>query len=199
MTANPNVYQISEEDLKALGPLGVLVGEWKGEKGSDVAPSDKDRHQVANSKYMEHMRFEPTGRVDNHEQILYGLRYRTTAWRLGEPNPFHEELGYWMWDQKTKTIIRCFMVPRGVTVLAGGTVSSDAATQWSLAAKVGSAVYGICSNEFLDREFQTVAYELDFTVKDSKTIHYKEITHLKIAGRPAPFAHSDENTLTRVL
>jgi len=83
-----------------LGPLGPLLGAWEGEKGTDLAPSDKpasDRRLVT-SKYRERMVFEPTGRVDNHEQSLYGLRYSTKAWRIGSPDAFHEEVGYWMWD-----------------------------------------------------------------------------------------------------
>jgi hypothetical protein len=75
-----------------LGPLGRLVGTWEGDKGDDVAPSD-DRG-TENNKFRERMVFEETGLVQNHEQNLYGLRYRTTAWRLGEDDPFHEELGY---------------------------------------------------------------------------------------------------------
>jgi hypothetical protein len=42
------------------------------------------------------------------------------VWRLGETDPFHEELGYWLWDADAGQVLRCFMVPRGVTVIAGG-------------------------------------------------------------------------------
>ena len=72
------------------------------------------------------MVFEETGCVENHSQVLHGLRYKTTAWIIGENTPFHEELGYWMWDAQNKVIIKCFMVPRGVTILAGGSVREDA-------------------------------------------------------------------------
>ena len=96
---------MSEEDLKNLGPLGPLLGTWEGDKGDDIAPDD-DRTKVENNKYRERMVFEPTGLVENHDQSLYGLRYSTTAWRLGEDDPFHEELGYWMWDAEAGTVIR---------------------------------------------------------------------------------------------
>ena len=62
---------------------------------------------------------DPFGPEHNHAQVLYGLRYSTTAWRLKEESPFHEELGYWLWDPAEKQVMRCFMVPRGVTVIAG--------------------------------------------------------------------------------
>ncbi len=39
---------------------------------------------------------------------------------------FHEELGYWLWDAQAKQVLRCFMVRRGVTVIAGGTAEPDA-------------------------------------------------------------------------
>ncbi|MCX6117441.1 MAG: heme-binding beta-barrel domain-containing protein [Proteobacteria bacterium] len=191
-------YKVSEEEMAALGPLRVLLGEWTGDKGADRAPSSSDRKAVANSSYKEHMRFEPTGRVDNHEQILYGLRYATTAWRLGEPNPFHEELGYWMWDAKESQVIRCFLVPRGVSVIAGGTVKADANTI-KLAAKLGSQTYGICSNLFLDREFQTVAYDVELKILNQNSIQYEETTELKIIGQNTTFKHIDKNILTRLV
>jgi hypothetical protein len=179
-----------------LGPLSGLAGTWEGDKGTDKAPDD-DRTQVETNKYRERMTFAPTGLVENHEQKLYGLRYATTAWRLGEPDPFHEELGYWLWDAEAKQVLRCFMVPRGVTVIAGGTVEPRA-TSFDLRAEVGSETYGICSNRFLDREFRTVRYELHFEKRGDDGLYYKEDTVLLIRGQEEPFHHTDENTLTRV-
>jgi hypothetical protein len=185
------------EELRNLGPLGHLVGTWRGDKGNDVAPSMGDRNDEAVSPYREEMTFEPTGRVDNHEQILYGLRYRTTAWRIGEPDSFHEELGYWMWDKANKQVMRCFMIPRGVTVLAGGD-ADQLSTELRLAAECGSETYGICSNHFLDREFKTVRYELELTFNEDGSFTYKEDTILRIKGRDELFHHTDANTLRRV-
>ncbi len=186
----------TDEDLRDLGPLGHLVGTWVGDKGDDVAPSEPDRENTARSNYREEMSFELTGRVDNHEQILYGLRYRTTAWRIGEPNPFHEEVGYWMWDKANKQIMRCFIVPRGVTVLAGGT-ADELATEFELAAEVGSETYGICSNKFLDTEFKTVRYEMKLTFNEDGSFTYDEDTVLKIKGQDELFHHTDSNTMRR--
>ena len=89
------------------------------------------------------------GPVRNHEQTLYGSRYTTTVWRIGEADPFHEELGYWLWDADAKHVLCCFIVPRGITVIAGDTVELSAQS-FSLAADVSSDTYGICSNQFLD-------------------------------------------------
>lgn len=185
------------EYVEELGPLGLLIGTWEGDKGADVAPAEPDATQVAESKYREQIVFEPTGLVDNHAQLLYGLRYKTTAWRIGEPDSFHEENGYWMWDAGNKQVMRCFIVPRGVTVLAGGTVEAEAG-HFEIAAVRGSETYGICSNKFLDEEFRTIRYDLKFTMKDENTIHYWEDTVLQIKGQENLFHHTDENTLTRV-
>lgn len=181
-----------------LGPLAPLLGIWEGEKGTDLATSDKphDNRQPVTSRYRERMVFEPTGRVDNHEQSLYGLRYSTKAWRVGAPDPFHEELGYWMWDAASQLVIRSFMPPRGMTVLAGGTVAPTARS-FTLEARAGDEVFGICSSPFLTNEFKTVRYTLLVELLDDDTLHYDSHTFLKMKGRPELFDHRDENTLRR--
>lgn len=186
---------MSQDLLARLGPLAALAGVWEGTKGEDIAPSD-DRGTEEN-KFRERMTFDPFGPVRNHEQVLYGLWYATTAWRIGEDGPFHEELGYWLWDPADKQVLRCFMVPRGVTILAGGT-AEPTATSFSLAADLGSPTYGICSNKFLDREFKTERYELTVTLLDRDRMRYEEDTQLRMPGRKDLFHHRDSNTLTRV-
>lgn len=186
---------MSDEILKQLGPLAALTGAWEGAKGDDTAPSD-DRGTEKNA-YRERITFVPFGPVTNHEQVLYGLRYATTAWRLGEEAAFHEESGYWLWDAAEKQVLRCFIVPRGITVLAGGTVE-PAARRFSLVADVGSATYGISSNRFLDREFRTVRYELTVTLNDDGSFSYDEDTQILMKGRKDIFHHQDKNTLQRV-
>jgi hypothetical protein len=183
-------------DLAArLGPLAPLAGVWEGDKGDDTAPSD-DR-KIEHNRFRERIRFEPFGPVRNHEQVMYGLRYSTTAWPLGEADAFHEEVGYWLWDAANQQVMRCFLVPRGVSVIAGGTVAETART-FSLAADVGSHTYGICSNRFLDREFKTVRYELTVTIHDDETFSYEEDSQLRMPGQLDIFHHVDRNTLRRV-
>ena len=186
---------MTDDIIKNLGPLAPLAGTWEGEKGDDTAPSD-DRGTETN-KFREQIKFVPFRPENNHEQVLYGLRYSTTAWRLGEESPFHEELGYWLWDSKEKQVLRCFIVPRGITVLAGGTVEEDAKS-FELSADVGSVTYGICSNQFLDREFKTVRYELKVTIHNDGSFSYEEDTQLKIKNQADLFHHIDKNTLKRV-
>ena len=185
---------MTDEIIKNLGPLAPLAGIWEGVKGDDTAPSDNRGTET--NKFRERMTFEPMGPVDNHEQKLYGLRYSTTAWRLGEDSPFHEELGYWLWDAKAKQVLRCFIVPRGVAVIAGGTAEPDAKS-FELAADVGSETYGICSNQFLDKEFKTVRYELKVTIHDDQSFSYEEDSQLQVKGKKDLFHHIDKNTLKR--
>ncbi len=186
---------MSGKDIRDLGPLAPLAGVWEGDKGDDTAPAD-DRGTEKN-RYRERIVFEPLSPVQNHEQKLYGLRYSTTAWRIGEKDPFHEELGYWLWDPGEKQVLRCFLVPRGVAVLAGGT-AEPGAKSFKLSADVGSATYGVLSNRFLDKEFKTVRYELSVTVHGEGSWSYEENTRLRIKGQRKPFDHIDKNTLKRV-
>jgi hypothetical protein len=187
----------TDENIINLGPLAPLAGIWEGGRGVDEAPADPNRLDLAISKYRERIVFEPIGRVDNHEQILYGLRYATTAWREGADVSFHEEVGYWLWDAANKQVLRSFIVPRGVSVQAGGTVEPDAKS-FEISAEVGSITYGICSNLFLNEEFKTVRYDLKVTVHDDGTFSYEEDTQLQIKGRAEIFHHTDANHLKRV-
>ncbi len=187
---------MNQELIDNLGPLAPLAGIWEGDKGDDTAPDDDPREKEIN-KYRERLVLEAFGPVNNHAQTLYGLRYSTTAWRLGEESAFHEELGYWLWDPAEKQVLRCFIVPRGVAVIAGGTVEPNA-REFHLEADVGSETYGICSNLFLDREFKTVRYELKVTIHDANSFSYEEDTQLKIKGQSELFHHIDKNTLKRI-
>lgn len=184
------------EDIANLGPLAVLAGEWEGNKGADKAPSEPER-DVALSDYREHMRFVPIGRVDNHEQILYGLRYATTAWRIGADQSFHEEVGYWLWDAERKEVMRCFVVPRGITSIATGTAEADARA-FTLESTLGSPTNGICANAFLDREFKTERYEFSLEVLSDDSFRYEQDTVLRIRGQNTAFHHTDANVMRRI-
>ena len=191
---------MTDAERVALGPLAVLAGVWEGEKGSDVAPSDAEGpadRGTALSPYRERITFAPIKQVENHAQILNGLRYTTMAFRPGRDTPFHEEVGYWLWDAHARQVMRMFLVPRGVSVIAGGAVEPDA-TEFELAAVAGSPTYGICSNPFLAEEFRTVRYELKVTVHGPDAFSYEQDTQLQLKDRARLFHHTDANTLRRV-
>jgi len=113
---------MSKAIIDNLGPLAALAGTWEGDNGLDVSRIHSKETQT---RYREQIVFEPLGPVKNGPQHLYGLRYAMTAWRLGEDDAFHEELGYWLWDKDQKQVLRCFMVPRGVVINAGGDAEAD--------------------------------------------------------------------------
>jgi hypothetical protein len=186
---------MTNELLEQLGPLANLVGIWEGDKGDDIAPSD-DRG-VENNKYRERITFEQVGPVQNHEQNLHVLRYSTKAWRLGENNTFHEELGYWSWEPSTQEVMRSFLIPRGIALIAGGKAPKTA-SEFHLRATNGSCTFGICVNPFLDREFKIEAYELTVKVHGPDSFSYEQDTVLRMPGRQDLFHHRDRNTLTRI-
>ena len=192
-----NVYEkpssIDTDILKNLGPLTRLAGQWEGEQGVDVAPSKNGQIET---KFRERITLEPLGPVVNGPQVLYGLRYSTVAWPLGGDTPFHEEVGYWLWDPNAKQVMRCFIVPRGVAVQAGGQAEAEAKS-FDLIAEVGSQTFGVLSNPFLDQAFKTVRYTLNVTIHDTGKFSYLEDTQLQINGQTDVFHHTDQNTLSR--
>ncbi len=92
------------------------------------------------------MQFVPLENITNHEQELRVLRYSTKSWAQGsDDNPFHEEVGYFIWDSQRQQLMEPFSIPRGVVVNAGGRVEANA-SEFTLRADIGSNVYGVCSN-----------------------------------------------------
>lgn len=191
--AHPN--KEIEAQRNQYGPLTNLIGTWEGSSGDDLAPGD-DRG-IENNKYKEQIIFEPFGLVENHEQRLYVLKYATKIWRLGEPNTFHEELGYWTWDSATEELMRCFIIPRGIALIAGGHVQKDA-KEFILEAKEGSSTYGICNGPFLEKQFKTLSYTFKMIFDDSNSIRYEQDTVLQMPGHLKVFHHRDKNALKRV-
>lgn len=183
-------------DLADLGPLAALAGTWEGADGLDVA-FNNETGKVKETPYRERVVLSPFGPVDNGTQCLFGLDYRMSAWRDDEEDPFHTEVGYWLWDAAAGQVMRCFMVPRGSTLIAGGPAKADS-THFSMQAEVGSESYGILSNLYLAASARTTLYQCQVEVGDG-TWGYEETTTVELSRMPGtPFAHTDRNTLRRV-
>ncbi len=183
--------------FEEYGPLKFLIGKWKsdGWTGENQAP-DPER-SVENTKFRQETTFEPIPEVSNHEQVLYALRYFTQAWEEGDDeDPFHEEVGYWIWDKDRKQIMKSFIVPRGISVNAGGSASANASS-FTVTATLGSETYGICSNKFLDEEFQTIQYDVTIERMDDNTFSYDEDSQIKIKGQNEIFHHTEKNIMKR--
>jgi hypothetical protein len=92
--------------------------------------------------------------------------------------------------------MRGFVVPRGITVLAGGAAAADA-SEFMLKAAQGGAQYSIGENLYLAENASTLSYEVTITVGDD-TWSYDETTMLRMNEFDEPFAHTDHNILRRV-
>ena len=178
------------------GPLAGLIGTWEsGYDGLDVS-FHNDEGKIAETPFREKTTFKPFGPVDNGEQSLYGLDYRTAAYRRDEDLPFHTEVGYWMWDAKAKQVSRCFVIPRAQVLIAGATVEPDA-TKFTLESTLGSVTYGILSNPYLDEVAHTTRFDVTISFTED-TFSYDETTVVEHKKYPTVIMHTDRNTLKRV-
>ena len=182
------------DTLANLGPLAPLAGIWEGAKGADEHPVAEGTER---NSFVEQYELQPIDRQTNGPQLLYGLRYHTHIVKPGEIETFHDQVGYWLWEPATNTVILTLGIPRGQVLLAGGQAEPDA-TEFEVSAAVGSETYGILSNPFLDQAFRTLSYRMHVTVHTDGTWSYEEEGILAIPDRDVPFSHIDRNTLTRV-
>ena len=178
-----------------LGPLQGLAGIWDGAEGFDEAFSN-ELGEVVVTPFRERTELKPFGPVENGRQVLYGLDYRMAAWRADEDNPFHTEVGYWLWDAGAEQVTKCFVIPRGSVILAGGSAAASD-TVFSMRAEVGSEVYGIASNPFLADAARSTTYDVIVTVGDG-TFTYEQTTVIEHRRMPGALVHTDRNTLQRV-
>ncbi len=185
--------EIDLDTLRNLGPLAALAGTWEGE--------GRDTHPVAeggeDEPYRERIVFEPIDPQPNGPQLLYGLRYHVHVNKLDEPLTFHDQVGYWLWEPATRTLLQTVAIPRGQVAMAVGTAAPDARA-FTVKATLGSATAGIVSAPFLQENFRTLEYAATFTANADGTLSYEQDTVLQIAGRTEPFHHVDRNTLRRV-
>jgi hypothetical protein len=192
-----DIYTEPEGDpdtLANLGPLGPMAGIWEGTKGADEHPVAGGTEADA---FTEHYELQPIDRQTNGPQLFYGLRYHTHITKPGEQETFHDQVGYWLWEPAAKAVTLTLGIPRAQVLLASGPAEPDA-REFVLKAEVGSEVYGILSNPFLDEAFRTLSYRISVTINSDGTWSYEEEGVLEIPGRDQPFSHIDRNTLARV-
>lgn len=137
---------------------------------------------------------------DNYGPLAYFIgNWKSDGWTGDNvaPDPFHEEVGYFIWDAERKQVMKSFIVPRGIAVNAGGTAEADS-KEFFLAADCGDETYGVCSNKFLYQEFKTVRYEVTFKKLDENTFSYDEDTTIKMKDRGELFHHTETNVMKRL-
>ena len=186
---------MSEKNGTDYGPLEVLIGVWKGDKGKDVAPEPSGEE---NNPYFETITFTAIGDVTNADsQVLSVLRYHQVVQRKSNNEVFHDETGYWMWDPKEEIIMHSLVIPRAVSVLAGGKHNGQRIADGSMILKVSAKIdgekWGILQSPFMQKNARTTEFRQKIIVSNGK-LSYLETTMLKIYGRV--FEHTDQNELT---
>jgi hypothetical protein len=185
---------MAADDGVDYGPLAGLVGTWKGDKGMDISPEPDGTEE---NPYYETIEFEAAGDVTNAEsQTLAIVRYHQVVKRKSNDEVFHDEIGYWLWDAATLVVAHSLAIPRGVTLVAGGSYTGDLNAD-SVELEVRAAdgeEWGISQSPFMRDKARTVEFRHRVTLAGG-TLSYHETTVLEIYGRR--FDHTDANELTR--
>lgn len=185
---------VDVDTLRNLGPLRRMAGIWQGERGLDVKPKAEGPKKQA---YVERIELQPIDPQTNGPQLLYGLRYHTHITKPGQVKTYHDQVGYWLWEPATGTVIHTLTIPRGQVVMAVGQAAPDAKS-FELRATEASESFGIRSAPFLQHAFRTVEFIIKVEFNDDGTWSYEEDTVLMIRGQTEPFHHTDKNLLSRV-
>jgi len=192
-----DIYKEPEPDtdtLANLGPLCSMAGVWSGTTGEDVNPkADGPEHQ----QFIERYELQPIDAQTNGPQLFYGLRYHTRIVKPDDPETFHDQVGYWLWEPATGAILLTLSIPRGQIAMAVGHATPDAKS-FTLQAVRGSLTNGIVSNPFLEQAFRTDRYTIKVDIHADGTWSYEQDTLLVIPGQTEPFHHTDRNRLHKI-
>ena len=192
-----DIYTEAETDtdtLANLGPLAAMAGTWTGTRGLDVAPKADGPEKKA---FIENYSLQPIDAQVNGPQLFYGLRYHTQIFKPDDPETFHDQVGYWLWEPATGNLILTLAIPRGQVAMYTGNAAANAKT-FTLQAVRGSLTNGIVSVPFLEHAFRTDSCTITVTVNADGTWSYEHDTVLVIPGQAEPFHHTDRNTLRKV-
>jgi hypothetical protein len=185
---------VDVDTLKNLGPLRALAGIWSGTRGLDINPKPEGPEKQA---FVDRIELQPIDPQANGPQLYYGLRYHQRVVKPGEVETYHDQVGYWLWEPATGTIIQTLAIPRAQTAMAVGHARPDA-KEFELVAKRGQETFGICSAPFLEYAFKTLEYRIKVTIHDDGSWTYDEDTVLMVRGQSEPFHHTDRSTLTKI-
>ena len=176
-----DIYTEPEPDtdtLANLGPLTGMAGIWASAEGLDVNPKpDGPEHQI----FIERYELQPIDAQTNGPQLFYGLRYHTRIVKPDDPETFHDQVGYWLWEPATDAVLLTLSIPRGQVAMAVGRAAADAKS-FTLEAVRGSLTNGIVSNPFLEEAFRTDRYTIKVEIHADGTWSYEQDTLLTIPG-----------------
>ncbi len=178
------------------GPLAMLLGKWVGQRGLDVAPdinADPDK-----TAYIDELTFTVAGGAENaEEQNLVAVKYHHVVRKKENGCIFHDQIGHWIYDSVSGVVMHSLTIPRGVCILAGGTVTENSGEfEFDVSSKAGSDTFGIVQSPFMLEKAKTKAFHMNMKVNKHE-ISYKEIMSLFIYGKE--FEHVDSSVLKRVV
>jgi len=182
-----------------LGPLTPLVGEWEGDAGVDLSYHNQD-DATEETSYFEKAWFKPIPKQENGKQFLEGLAYKSTAWRHGEEamEPFHDEVGFLLWDKERGQVIRTVVFGRGIAIMAGGD-AGPRDKEIHFKASPGDPCYGILQNQYLLERAELKSFESTFKFNDDGTFTHSSDIVLKLAAQGGlEMHHTDVNTMRKV-
>jgi len=188
----PQGYSVNT--LDQLGPLTGMAGIWEGIRGLDLKPKAEGPKKQA---YIERIELQPIDPQTNGPQLFYGLRYHTHITKPDQVKTYHDQVGYWLWEPATGSVIHTLSIPRGMITMASG-IAAPHAKQFELHAKENDPAARISSNPFLNYAFRTVEFRIQVTIHDDGTWSYEQDTVLKIKDQEALFHHVDNNTLHKI-
>jgi len=177
------------------GPLAQLIGKWSGNIGLDIAPASDGSPDE--SPFTNEITFTVAGAAENaEEQELVAVKYHHVVRRSDNGHIFHDQIGHWIYEPSTQLVMHSLTIPRGVCLLAGGTIEdSNGESVFDVSATAGSETYGIVQSPFMLKKAKTNAFHIKMTIKNNQ-LTYREVTFLHIYGKD--FEHIDTSTLQRV-
>jgi len=178
----------------AIGPLVHLLGTWTGDKGSDIAPEATGSDQE--TLYFETIKIEEVGDLKNAgSQEIGAVRYLQIVKRKSNNEVFHDETGYYMWDKNTGLIMQSLVIPRAVSLLAGGTYQkTNNEHVYTTKSELGHSDWGIVEQPFMQANASTKSFEHQISIQDNR-MSYQQTMMVDIYGKS--FKHTDSNELIR--
>ncbi|PQJ64065.1 hypothetical protein BTO10_04540 [Vibrio chagasii] len=177
-----------------FGPLAKLVGTWKSVEtgGIDVSPGQEGTEVGAGgpavTPFYEVMTFEVAADATNaSDQYLVALYYKQEVFRKADDSKFHDQRGYFIYDQKNQIVYNSYCVPRTTCVTAEGPAGD---TMTLVASK-----RGIAESEYTTDNATTTDFTMNISISDD-TLTYSQTTGLEIYDKA--FAHTDSSTLIKV-
>ncbi len=188
---------MNEKIVKNDNPLAGLIGVWKGDKGTDLAPKPIEDE---NNPYFETLTFEVVDiDIENAgEENLTAVRYHQIVTEKESGDISHDETGYWIWNKNNNEIMLAFAIPRGVSVLASGSFQKSMHIGNEIIIKVSANLDapdpGIVQSPFMKKNAKTSNFKRELIISGN-LLSYTQETTVEIYNKT--FNHEDRNELTR--